>query len=305
LAARAQQQQLAQKLPRIGFLQSFSNENVEAFVQGLRESGYVCNIAVELRLYGAAPERLPEVSTELLALPCDAIFAAGPYPIEALAKRTNEVPIVGIDFESDPVAAGWARSLSRPGGNVTGLFLDLPELGGKQIELLKEVVPNLSPLAILWDSSIGTVQFDAANAAARVAGVTVLSLPIRRIEDFKDVFARAAAEQTRGMVVLSSPLIGGQRALIANLARETRLPSISLFNLFPRSGGLMAYGPDQAAMYGRAALYVDRILKGAKPGELPIERPSRFELIVNLKTAKALGITVPPTLLARADEVIE
>jgi putative ABC transport system substrate-binding protein len=305
LAARAQQP--AGKIPRIGFLQSNDNENVAAFLQGLRDAGYVDgkNALVATRIYGTMLDRLVEFVNELIALKCDVIFAAAPYAIQAAMSATTTIPIVGVDLESDPVANGWARSLGRPGGNLTGFFLDLPELGGKQIELLRDAVPTLSRLAVLWDSSVGLVQFRATEAAARAAGVTLQSLPIQRPEDFKPAFDRAARERLHGMIVLSSPFINGQRSQIADLALETRLPTISLFTTFPRSGALIAYGPNLTDMYRRAATYVDRILKGAKAGELPIERPSKFELVVNLKTAKALGLTIPESFLLRADEVIE
>ena len=214
-------------------------------------------------------------------------------------------PIVGIDLESDPVANGWAKSIARPGGNLTGFFLDLPELGGKHIELLKEAVPTLSKLALLWDSTVGLIQFRATEAAARRAGVAPLSLQVQRQDDFRRAFDRAASEQAHAVAVLSTPLIFGQRSQIADLALKNRLPTISLFTLFPRSGGLMAYGPNFPEMWKRAATYIDRILKGTEAGELPIERPSKFELVINLKTAKALGLDVPWFLQQRADEVIE
>ena len=305
LAARAQQ--AMGKIPKIGFLQANENENVAAFIQGLRNAGYIDrqNALIESRIYGTMLDRVVEFANELIALKCDVIFAAAPYAIQAAMRATSTIPIVGVDLESDPVASGWAKSLGRPGGNVTGLFLDLPELGGKQIELLKEAVPTLSRLAVLWDSSVGVVQFRATEAAAGAAGVTLQSLPIQRPEDFKDAFDRAARERLDGMIVLSSPIILGQRLQIVGLALDTRLPTISLFTLFPRSGGLMAYGPNLPDMYKRAAAYVDRILKGAKAGELPIERPTRFDLVVNLKTAKALGLTIPESFLLRADEVID
>jgi putative tryptophan/tyrosine transport system substrate-binding protein len=242
---------------------------------------------------------------ELVDLKCNVIVAGSRYAFEAAMRATSTTPIVGIDLESDPVASGWAKSLGRPGGNFTGLFLDLPELSGKQIELLKEAVPTLSHLGVLWDSTIGEVQFHATEAAALAAGVTLRSLPIQSPEDFKGAFDRAARERINGVVVLSSPLILGQRLQIAGWAMKARLPTISLFTLFPRSGGLMAYGPNLPDMYKRAATYVDRVLKGTNVADLPIERPTRFELVINLKTAKALDLEVPWTLLMRADEVIE
>ena len=305
LVARAQQP--AEKLARIGSIQNFRNENFEAFIQGLREAGYVDgqNMLLETRFYAGVLDRIDEFTSELVALKCSVILATAPYAVQAVMKATSKIPIVGIDLESDPVANGWVKSLARPGGNLTGFFLDIPELGGKQIELLKEAVPTVARLAVLWDATIGTVQFRATETAARPSGVTLESFPIRNVEDIKDAIERAARERVHGLVVLTSPLIFNQRSQIADLALKTRLPTISLFNSFPKVGGLMAYGPSLALMFKRAASYVDRILSGANPGELPIERPSKFELVINLKTAGALGLDVPPTLLARADEVIE
>jgi putative ABC transport system substrate-binding protein len=303
LAARAQQRM--GKIPRVGFLLNVQSELVVALFEGLRDAGYIDgqNMVVETRFSGRMLDRITDFANELAALNCDVIFAAGPYAIQALMGATSTIPIVAIDLESDPLANGWASNISRPGGNLTGFFLDLPELGGKQIELLKEAVPTLSRVALLWDSTVGLTQFRVTEAAARTAGVAPLSLPIQRREE--DAFNRAAREQAHAVVVLSSPLIFGQRLQIADLALKTRLPTISLFTLFPRSGGLMAYGPNFPEMWKRAATYVDRILKGAKAGELPIERPSRFELVINLKTARALGLDLPWFLQQRADEVIE
>jgi putative ABC transport system substrate-binding protein len=303
LAAEAQP---PHKVPRIGFLQAGQTENIAAFVQALRDLGYVDgqNVLIETRIYTAMLDQLPKLANELVTLQCDVLLAAAPYAIRAARSATSTIPIVGIDLESDPVESGWARSLSHPGGNLTGFFLDLPELGGIQIQLLMEAVPGLSRVGVLWDATIGDVQFRATEAAARAAGVTLWSLAIQRVEDVKDAFDRAAREGLHGVVILSSPLINAQRAHITSLALQMRLPTISLFTLFPRSGGLMAYGPNLADMYKRAATYIDKILKGTKVSDLPIERPSKFELVINLKTAQELGLTIPPTLLFQADEVI-
>jgi putative ABC transport system substrate-binding protein len=304
LAARAQQ---LSKLPRIGFLQRVRNENVVAFIQALRDAGYVDgqNAVIDTRIFETTLDRVPDFAKELVDLKCDVILAASQYAFVAAMKATTTIPIVGIDLENDPVASGWVKSLARPGGNFTGLFLDLPELGGKQIELLKEVVPRLSKPGALWDSAIGEAQFRATQTAAQAAGVTLHSLPIRGPDDFKDAFDRAAREQIDGVVILSSPLILERRSQIVEWAIKARLPTISLVTLFPSSGGLMAYGPSLPDMYRRAAMYVDRILKGAKAADLPIERPTRFTLVINVKTARAIGLEIPPIMLARADEVIE
>jgi putative ABC transport system substrate-binding protein len=304
LAARAQQ---PSDLPRIGSIHTTRSENSEAFFQALREGGYVegQNVLLESRFSEGEVEPVDGFARELVALKCSVIFASNPYAIRAAMKATATIPIVGVDLEDDPVANGWAENLARPGRNVTGVFLDLPELGGKQIELLREAVPTLSRLAVLWDATIGNVQFRATEMAARPVGITLQSLPIRRVEDINQAFEHAAREQAHGMVVLSSPLIFFQRSHIANLALNTRLPTISFFTASPKVGGLMAYGPHFPSMFTRAANYVVRILAGAKPSELPIERPSKFELVINLKTAKALGLDVPWFLQQRADEVIE
>jgi putative ABC transport system substrate-binding protein len=304
LAARAQQ---PSDLPRIGSIHTTRSENSEAFFQALRDGGYVegQNVLLESRFSEGEVEPVDGFARELVALKCSVIFASNPYAIRATMKATATIPIVGVDLEDDPVANGWAENLARPGRNVTGVFLDLPELGGKQIELLREAVPTLSRLAVLWDATIGNVQFRATEMAARPVGMTLQSLPIQRVEDINQAFEHAAREQAHGMVVLSSPLIFFQRSHIANLALNTRLPTISLFTASPKVGGLMAYGPHFPSMFTRAANYVVRILAGAKPSELPIERPCKFELVINLKTAKALGLDVPWFLQQRADEVIE
>jgi putative ABC transport system substrate-binding protein len=305
LTARAQQP--AAELPRICALHTTRNENSESFFRGLRAAGYVDgqNVRIDARFHGSAIERLDGVVRELVALKCNVIFASNPYAIQAVTKATKTIPIVGVDLESDPVASGLVNSVARPGGNFTGFFLDIPELGGKQIELLTEAVPTVSRLAVLWDATIGEVQFRATEKAPRPAGVKLQSFPIRREQDINEAIQQAVRDQANGLVVLSSPLIFQHRSQIGSIALNARLPTISLFNTFPKEGGLMAYGPDFPAIYTQAAGYVARVLAGANPGELPIQRPTKFELVINLKTAKALGITFPPALLGRADEVIE
>jgi putative ABC transport system substrate-binding protein len=298
---------MAGKLPRIGTIQTFPNENSEAFEQGLREAGYVDgrNVSLETRFHRGVLDRVDEFASELVALKCSVIFAAAPYSIRAVMKGTSTIPIIGLDLETDPVASGWIKSIARPEGNLTGLFLDIPELGGKQIEILREAVPTVTDVAVLWDATIGTVQFRATETAVRASRVTLQSIPIRDGEDIKDGIERAARARVQGLVVLTSPLIFNQRSHIADLTLKAHLPAISVFNSFPKAGGLIAYGPNLASMFKQAAAYVVRILSGANPGELPIERPTKFELIINLKTAKALGLDIPPQLLARTDEVIE
>ena len=303
LAVRAQQQ--PGELPRICSIHTASNENSDSFFRGLRDAGYVDGQNVRIDARFTLDERLDEVVRELVALKCSVIFASNPYAIQAVTKATKAIPIVGVDLESDPVASGLVNSIARPGGNFTGFFLDIPELGGKQIELLMEAVPATSRLAVLWDATIGEVQFRATEKAPRPAGVMLKSLPIRRRQDINEAVQQAVRDQANGLVVLSSPLIFEHRSQIGSIALSARLPTISLFNTFPKEGGLMAYGPDFPAIYTQAAGYVARVLAGANPGELPIQRPTKFELVINLKTARALGLTIPETLLVRADQVIE
>ena len=306
LALRAQQAR--GKLPRIGALHlNVRSENYEAFEQGLRDAGYIDgqNVLLELRFSGSTVDPIDEIASELVALKCNVIFASNPYSIRAVTKATSTIPIVGVDLESDPVASGLVKSLARPGGNFTGFFLDIPELGGKQIELLLEAVPGLSRIAVLWDAEIGATQFRATETASRPSTVTLHSLPIRRVEDINGAFAQAVRERAHGLVVLSSPLIFTQLAHITDAALNARLPAINLFTSFPKVGGLMAYGPDFPSLFTQAAGYVARILRGANPADLPIQRPTKFELVINLKTAKAIGLTIPDKLLALADDVIE
>src|SRR5215831_12737073 len=288
LAARAQQP--AAELPRICSIHTTRSENSESFFRGLREAGYVDgqNVRIDARFIGTALERLDEVVRELVALKCSVIFAGNPYAIQAVTNATKTIPIIGVDLESDPVASGLVNSIARPGGNFTGFFLDIPELGGKQIELLMEAVPGVSRLAVLWDATIGELQFRATETAPRPTGITLQSLPIRREQDINEAIRQAVGERAHGLVVLSSPLIYQHRSQIAAMALNARLPTISLFNTFPKLGGLMAYGPDFPSIYTRAAGYIARILAGANPGDLPIQRPTKFELVINLKTARGL-----------------
>jgi putative ABC transport system substrate-binding protein len=301
------QRPIGRDLPRVGAIYGSQSANNAEFRAGLAEAGYVDgqNILIEERLHGSAVEHADEFAREFVELKCKVIMAGTPYAIRAATKATSTIPIVGVDLESDPVASGLVKSVARPGGNFTGFFLDIPDLGGKQIELLMEAIRQVSRIAVVWDESIGKVQFHAAESAPRPPGVELLSLPIRRLEDFTTAFESAVQARAQGLILLSSPMIFLQRAKIASMALEARMPTISLFTAYPTVGGLMAYGPNFPLLYRQAAGYVGRILVGANPGELPIQRPTTFELVINLKTAKALGIDMAPTLVARADQVIE
>jgi putative ABC transport system substrate-binding protein len=294
-------------IPRIGAIYGSQSDNNIAFREGLAEAGFVDgkNIEIDERLHGSTVERADDFAREFVELKCKVIMAGTPYAIRAATRATSTIPIIGVDLESDPVASGLVKSVARPGGNFTGFFLDIPDLGGKQIQLLMEALRQVSRIAVIWDETIGEVQFHAAEAAPRPAGVELLSLPIRRLEDVATAFERAVRAQAQGVILLSSPMIFFQRAKIAGMALAARMPTISLFTAYPTVEGLMAYGPNFPSLYRQAASYVGKVLGGANPGELPIQRPTTFELVVNLKTAKALGIEMAPTLLARADQVIE
>jgi putative ABC transport system substrate-binding protein len=300
--------QPAAKAPRIGYLSAgvASTSLIEVFRQRLHELGYKNgqSVVIEARWAEGQVERLPALAAELVRLQVDVIFAGGLPPLRAAQRATSTIPIVAIDLESDPVAMGLAASLVRPGGNITGVFLDLPELSGKQLELLREAMPGITRVAVLWDPATPPFPLRALEAAARSLGVTLHTLEVRSLDEFIGAFDSVMQTQAEALFVVSSPLWYHHRARIVALAMQHRLPVIATFKEFPQEGALMSYGPNLEEMARHVATYVDRILKGARPAELLIERPTRFELIVNLKTATALGLTMPPTLLFQAHEVI-
>jgi putative tryptophan/tyrosine transport system substrate-binding protein len=302
----------AENVVRIGML-SIVNPRTHpapaAFVQGLEELGYVegQSLRIEFRNAEGKPERLPALAAELVRLPVDVLVAVGPeVTLRAAQNATRTIPIVMVAVDYDPMALGYIAGLSRPGGNITGLFLQPLELTGKRLELLKEAVPQLTRVAVLWDA-ISADQFRAATEAARVLGVHVQSLELRDppAYDIEGALGAAARERAGALLALMSPIIRQQQTRITALAVQYGLPTIAGFLGFAQAGGLMFYGPSNPDMNRRAADYVDRILKGAKPADLPVEQPTKFELVLNLKTAKALGITIPPSLLVFADEVIQ
>ena len=309
LAAGAQQ---AGTVPRIGILTTASSAsspsaNYEAFVQGLRESGYVegRNVHFEQRYAEERPKRFPALAADLVRLKVDLIFARGPWAVTAAASATRAIPIVGIDLESDPVASGLVKSLARPGGNLTGMFLDLAELSGKQLQILKEINPRLSRVAVLGDSTVNSSQFRELRIVAGSLAVQIQPLEMRAAKDLAEAFEPENKRPSEALIVLSNPLTLASRTQIAGIAAKRRLPAMYLYRAHVDAGGLLSYGPDLPDMFRRSGVYAARILGGAKPAELPLERPARFEMAINLKTAKALGVTIPPSLLQRADQVIE
>ena len=233
------------------------------------------------------------------------ILAITSAAIEAAAKSTKTIPIVGHDLDSDPVARGFVANLGRPGGNITGVFLDLPELSGKALQLLKEVKPRTTRIAVLRTLTTTQAQVRAAESAARSLGLQPHIVEARAPADFEGAFRAAVAGRATALIVIPSPMFGAHRTVIGDLAVKHRLATTSIFPLYAEAGLLVSYGPDVAAMLRQAVTYVDKILKGAKPGDLPVLRPAQFELVVNVKTARAIGLTIPPSLVARADRVVE
>jgi putative ABC transport system substrate-binding protein len=281
--------------------------NWNAFVQGLREAGYAeeQNIAFEHRSAHDQPELFPKLASELASLQVNAIFARGTWALAAAKNATSAIPIVGIDLEIDPVEAGLVASIARPGGNITGLFLDLSELSGKHLQILKEILPATSRVAVIGDSEINAAQLRELERVAKSLALQTLPVELKSATNLEGAFDYAKSWDADALVVLSNPLALAYRARIADLAAKSALPTIYLYRAHVDAGGLISYGPDLPDMFRRAAGYVARILDGTKPADLPIQRPTRFDMVVNLRTARVLGITVPETVLVRADEVIE
>ena len=280
----------------------------QAFRQGLRDLGYVegKNITFVFPAGEIRPERLSQLAAELVSLKVDVIVAAATAGIQAAGRETKTIPIV-MPVANDPVETGFVASLRRPGGNITGLALISSQLSGKRLELLRTVAPEVSRIAVLFNPTNPALphQMREAEAAARALGVHLQFLEVRDLKDVDKALQIATTSRTHALVVLDDALLFTYRTAIVKLAAKNRLAAIYGFREFAEAGGLMAYAANLADMYRRAATYVDRILKGAKPAELPVEQPTKFELVINLKTAKALGLTIPPSLLARADEVIQ
>ena len=314
VGAVAQAQQ-PKKVTRIGYLStvSLSSESAqaEAIRLALRELGYVegQNIAIEYRYAEGKLDRLPELAAGLVRLKVDVIVVAGgSTTIRAVKNATKTIPIVMVGAGLEPVEAGLVESLARPGGNVTGLTLLSRELGGKRLELLKEAVPKLARVAVLYDPATpaGVLEVkEILPVAARALGLTVRSWEVRGANGFDRVFAALNKERPDGLYLPPGPLMRDNRKRIAGFALKSRLPSMYSSRVAVDAGGLMSYGADLADSYRRVAYYVDRILKGAKPADLPVEQPTKFELVINLKTAKQIGLTIPQSLLFRADKVIK
>jgi putative ABC transport system substrate-binding protein len=301
------------KIPRIGYLvlspltETPSPERA-AFVAGLRELGWIegKTVVIEYRSAKSNPELLEDLAEELVRAKVDVIVTAGGAAApRAVRQATSTIPVV-MAASGDPVAVGLVGSLARPGGNVTGVSLMAPELGPKRLELLKEVAPRVSRLAAVWNPTFrdAEIELRATQAAARALGVRLTPVEVRNADDLARAFSMLETERPDALTVFFDPLTSGYRELVADFAKKHRLPTVFGAKEFAQAGGLMSYAPNVADGFRRAAAYVDKILRGARPGDLPIEQPTKFELVVNLKTARVLGLAIPPSVLLRADEVI-
>jgi putative ABC transport system substrate-binding protein len=307
--------QQPKKVHRIGYLSAFESAfesaRTEAIRLALRELGYIegQNIAIEYRYAEGKIDRYPALAAELARLEVDIILVArGDIPIRAVRNATKTIPIVMVDGGADPIEAGLIQSLARPGGNVTGITILSVELSGKRLELFKEAVPNIARVAVLYNPAVGSSAHEVKEAlpvAARALGLTVRSWEVRTAGGFEKVFAALDKERVDGLYVSGSTLLYASGKRIVGWALKSRLPSIHQNREAVNAGGLMSYGADLADSYRRVAYFVDRILKGAKPAELPVEQPKTFEFVINLKAAKQIGLTIPPNVLARADRMIK
>src|SRR5215813_11980370 len=314
LGAIAEAQQPA-KIPRIGYLSNADaareSARAEAIRLALRERGHIegQNIAIEYRYAEGKFDRFAELAAELVHLKVDIIVVAGGTRyVQAAKNATKTIPIVMSGAGIDPVEAGLVESLARPGGNITGLTQLTRELGGKRLELFKEAVPKLTRVAVLYDPAVPAAALNAKEdlpVAARALGLTVRSWEIRAADGFERVFAALSKERLDGLYVPGGPLISANQKRMIGFALKSRLPAIYGTREFVDAGGLMYYGADIADSYRRVAYYVDKILKGTKPADLPVEQPTKFELVINLKTAKQIGLTIPPEVLTRATKLVK
>jgi putative ABC transport system substrate-binding protein len=305
------QAQQPARIPRIGILitssASSQSARVETFRQRLRELGYVegKNIFIEIRYADGKRERLPDLAADLVQLKVDVIVTAGGTATLAANKVSATIPIV-FPFAGDPVGTGLVSNLARPGGNITGLSLMAPDLDGKRLELLKEAFPKISRVAFLWEPGTprGNLPHTEMEAAAKTLGLKLQSLPVRGLDDFEGAFARAKREGAQALITATGPLTDTQQRQVLEFTAKNRLPAMYPTSEFVEAGGLMSYAPSYTDLWRRAADFVDKILKGTKPAEIPVEQPMRFEFIVNLKTANQLGLKIEPNVLVRANKVI-
>ncbi len=302
---------VAQATPRVGFLHPGKvepgNVRLAAFAEGLRSKGYIegRNVSVIVRAADYDAGRTAQFAAELIDSKVDVLFAVGVQAIQEARVRTSTLPIVALDLEADPVASGFVQSLARPAGNLTGLFFDFAEFSGKWLEMMGEIVPDLKHAAAVWDPGTGPVQIEAALAVAKVRGISLEVIKVDSPSAMATGFREAADKKVQAALILSSPIFGTLPRQTADLALAHRLPAITMFPEFARVGGLIAYGTDQTDLFRQGGEFVGKVLAGARPADLPVERPARILLAVNMKTAATLGVTIPQVILLRADLVIE
>ena len=301
------------KVPRIGFLAVGSRQGraflIEGFRRGLREHGYIegQNIVIEYRFSDERDDRLPALAAELVAMKVQLIVASGTPASFAAREATSTIPIVMGGIAADPVATGLIASLARPGGNITGMTMMSPQLGGKRLELLKTTVPRLTRVAVFWNPpnpAYGPI-LKELEAAAQSLRLTLHRLEVRAPSDFEDAFGTAVRQRAGALIAPGDPLVSNRPRIVADMALKYRLPTLMEIKEFVEAGGLLSLGLDLVDSYRRAVAHVDKILKGANPGELPMEQPSKFDLAVNLRTARVLGLTIPPSVLVQATQVID
>jgi putative ABC transport system substrate-binding protein len=294
---------------RIGFLhpgQSVTvNNRIGAFREGLGAPGPGEAPEIVVRIANERLDQLPAMAVDLVGQNVQAICAVAPPAVRAARDATSSIPIIAMDLESDPVGNGWATSLAHPGGNITGIFLDLPDFSAKTLQLLREAVPNAARIAGLWHPASGSLQLKAVQKAAVALGVEFDVFEVNRVADFEAAFQAMSQKSAAGLLMLSSPIFAGNPQLLGDLAIRNRLPAINNFPDFAQNGGLIGYGPDLQSLFAQAGLLTRKVMQGSAIADLPVERPTRFKLIVNLKTARLLGVTMPTSLLLLADEVIE
>jgi putative ABC transport system substrate-binding protein len=308
LSARAQH---PAKALQVGFLYpgppAAAPPRIAAFTSGLQAGGLRVpdQATIILSATDGSADLLAPMATDLVARKVEAICVVGPAAVRAARAATTAIPIVAIDLESDPTDSGFIKSYARPGGNITGVFLDFPDFSKKWLEALKEAVPKISRVAIFWDPSMGTTQLRAIEAAAQILNLKLVILEMRGRADAESAYKSATEQGAEALLILSSPFVSANTKLLADQAMLHRLPAITLFPHFARDGGLIGYGPNFLSYFRHAGLMAARILRGASPAETPIDRPAKFEFVLNLKTAALLGLAIPPATLLRADEVIE
>jgi putative ABC transport system substrate-binding protein len=294
---------------RIGFLHQgqavTANKRIAAFREGLGASGSGEDPEIVVRIADERLDQLPVMAAELVDQNVQAICAVAPPGVRAARDATSSIPIIAVDLESDPVANGWAISLAHPGGNTTGIFLDLPDFSAKTLQMLREVVPNALKMAGLWHPGSGSLQLKAVEKAAVALGVEFDVLEVNQAADFEPAFHTMSQKNISGLLMLSSPLFSGNSRILGDLAIRNNLPAINNFPDFAQNGGLIGYGPDLQSLFTQAGVLTRKVMQGAAIKDLPVERPTRFKLIVNLKTARMIGVTIPTSLLVLADEVIE